>query len=267
LDVSVKAIICWQLPGRTRVANSSSRSGGVASWNAWFREWLATIIVLISVLAVAVLGSIAIHGDRTQAKEILTMILPMIGTWVGTVLAFYFGKEQLEAATRSVTAIARELTPDEKLRSIKVTEKMIPRSAAYIANHDPDKLSLLDAVAGLDKEKKGNRLPVLTRDDRPRYVIHRSTIDRFVAKAAASGKSAEDLQRLTLDNLINDPAFTPALGNTFAIVPETATLADAKRAMESFPACQDVFITRTGASNEPVSGWITNVIIESNSRV
>jgi hypothetical protein len=249
------------------MANRSNGSGGIGSWNAWFREWLATIVVLISVVAVGVLGAMAIRHDSTQAKDILTMILPMIGTWVGTVLAFYFGKEQLEAATRSVTAIARELTPEEKLRSIKVTEKMIPKNAAYVAKHDPDKLTLLDAVAGLDKEKKGNRLPVLTSDDKPRYVIHRSTIDRFIAKAAAGGKTAGELQQLTLDSLINDPAFTPSLGNTFAVVPENATLADAKRAMESFPSCQDVFITPTGTSNEPMSGWITNVIIESNSRV
>jgi hypothetical protein len=131
------------------VANEAAPSSGSRSWNAWFREWLATIVVLVSVLAVALLGGIAIYGEKAQAKEILTMILPMIGTWVGTVLAFYFGKEQLEAATRSVTAIARELTPEEKLRSIKVTDKMIPRAAAHVAKEDPDKLKLLDAVAEL----------------------------------------------------------------------------------------------------------------------
>jgi hypothetical protein len=250
------------------MANETALSSGNLSWNAWFREWLATIVVLVSVCAVAVLGGIAIYvGDKTEAKAILTMILPMIGTWVGTVLAFYFGKEQLEAATRSVTAIARELTPEEKLRSIKVTDKMIPRSSAHVAKEDADKLKLLEAVAGLDKEKKGNRLPILATDDKPRYVIHRSTIDRFIAKSAAEGGTAEKLQALTLNDLLTHPDFKPTLANTFAVVPETATLADAKRAMESFPSCQDVFVTRTGASTEPVSGWLTNVIIEANSRV
>jgi hypothetical protein len=87
------------------------------------------------------------------------MILPMIGTWVGTVLAFHFGKEQLEAATRSVTSIARELTPDEKLRSIRGTDKMIPRSAAYAVNEDPGKLKLVEAVANLDREKRAIGCP------------------------------------------------------------------------------------------------------------
>jgi hypothetical protein len=249
------------------VASESGTSVRIRSWNEWFREWLATIVVLVSVLAVAILGGIAIYSDKAQAKEILTMVLPMIGTWVGTVLAFYFGKEQLEAATRTVTAIARELTPEEKLRTIKVTEKMIPRTSAYLASEDPDHLKLLDAVAGLEKEKKGSRLPIVTSENTPRYVIHRSTIDRFISKAAAAGKQAAELQQLTLRDLLTDQDFKTRLENTFAIVPETATLADAKRAMGSLPSCQDVFITRTGASSEPILGWITNVIIEENSRV
>ncbi len=250
------------------MANDPADSSGKFSLNAWFREWLAAIVVVVSLVAVIILAGIAIHVEKGQAKDILTMVLPMIGTWVGTVLAFYFGKEQLEAATRSVTAIARELTPEEKLRSIKVTDKMIPRAAAHVAKDDPDKLKLVDAVAGLEKEKKGNRLPVMTSDDKPRYVIHRSAIDRFIAKTAASGsKSAADLQALTLKDLLGDPELESQLKNTFATVRETATLADAKRAMESIPWCQDVLVTRTGASDEPVIGWITNAIIEANSKV
>jgi hypothetical protein len=98
-------------------------------------------------------------------------------------------------------------------------------------------------------------------------VIHRSTTDRFLSKAAAAEKQVGELQQLTLNDLLADPDFTANLRNAFAVVPETATLADAKRAMGSLPSCQDVFVTRTGASTEPISGWITNVIIEDNSRV
>jgi hypothetical protein len=249
------------------VANETGSTSGNRFWDRWFRERLATIVLLVSVLAVAILAGIAIYGDRSQAKEILTMILPMIGTWVGTVLAFYFGKEQLEAATRSVTSIARELTPDEKLRSIRVTDKMIPRSAAYTVTEDPGKLKLVEAVANLDREKKGNRLPILKADGAPLCVVHRSTMDRFIAKAAAAGKAAAELQVLTLNDLMTDPEFKGKLETSFAVVPQTATLADAKRAMESTPWCQDTFVTREGGRTEPIIGWITNVIIEANSQV
>jgi uncharacterized membrane protein YeaQ/YmgE (transglycosylase-associated protein family) len=235
------------------VANQAGGTPANGFWDRWFRERLATIVLLVSILAVGILAGIAIHGDRSQAKDILTMILPMIGTWVGTVLAFYFGKEQLEAATRSVTSIARQLTPDEKLRSLRVTEKMIPRAAAYLLTTNPDQIKLLEAVANLDRERKGNRLPVLTVDGSPRCVIHRSTIDRFIARAAAAGKAAPELQALTLQDVLADPEFGARLQTSFGTVAEDATLADAKRAMESVPWCQDTFVTHGGSREEPVS--------------
>jgi len=59
------------------------------------------------------------------------------------------------------------------------------------------------------------------------------------------------------------------MDKTFAVVPETATLADAKRAMvtTSSSSCQDVVITRNGARTKPIVGWITNAVIEANSQV
>src|SRR6516162_2693960 len=114
----------------------------------WFRGRLAMLIVLVSLVLTAILAGFAIYFDTHSAKDILTMVLPMIGTWVGTMLAFYFGREQLEAATRSVTAIARELTPEEKLGSIKVTEKMIPLTNAFVTTADPATVKLLDAIRG-----------------------------------------------------------------------------------------------------------------------
>jgi hypothetical protein len=196
------------------------------------------------------------------------MVLPMIGTWVGTVLAFYFGKQQLEAATRSVTAIARELTPEEKLGSIKAIDKMIPRGLMFASTEEPAKLKLLDEITRLEGTRKGSRLPVLTKDDRPLNVIHRSTIEQFIVKAMGSGKSSDQVKDLTLQDLLQDVDLGPAVQKSVAVVPETATLADAKRAMAAMSSwCQDVIVTRTGTAAEPVIGWITNVILEANSKL
>lgn len=249
------------------MANSSD-TNPTSSWNAWFREWLATIVVVVSLVAVAILGGLAIKSEAASSKEILTMVLPMIGTWVGTVLAFYFGKEQLEAATRSVTSIARELTPDEKLRSIKVIEKMIPRALMFVCSGEPSALKLLDSIAALEQANKGSRIPVLTKEDFPLLVVHRSTIDQFIVKATTDGKTADELKALTLDDLLHDQRSKELLDRSFAVVPETSVLADVKRAMASLSSqCQDAFVTRSGSRNEPVTGWVTNVIIEANSQV
>src|SRR5271169_5649077 len=83
------------------------------------RDWLAITITVVSLLGVLVLAAIIVlqkPGTAVQI-QILSTVLPVIGTWVGTVLAFYFSKQNLEAATRSVTAMANQLSPDDKLRS------------------------------------------------------------------------------------------------------------------------------------------------------
>ena len=53
--------------------------------------------------------------------------MPLFGTWVGTILAFYFSKANFEAATKSVTKIAETkiASIDEKLSATLVSEKMI----------------------------------------------------------------------------------------------------------------------------------------------
>lgn len=232
----------------------------------WYRDLLALIVVAFSLLGVAVLAVVGVYKGE-PAKEVLTMLLPVIGTWVGTVLAFYFGREQLEAANRTVDRLAKQLTAEEKLGSIKVMEKMIPRSNVYVATEDPAQLKLLEAVAALEKEKK-NRLPVLTPDGKPRLVVHRSTIDRFIASRAAKGATVDELKALTMESMLQDNEFGKDLKNTFAVIPKTGTMADAKRAMEALGVwCQDVFVTDSGTSAETVLGWITNGIVEQNSKV
>ena len=47
----------------------------------------------------------------------LGVLLPVIGAWVGTVLAFYFGQVNFEAASRSAANLVRQLSPREKLQA------------------------------------------------------------------------------------------------------------------------------------------------------
>jgi hypothetical protein len=237
-------------------------------WSQFFREWLASIIVVTSIVCVAVLAGLAIKGQQTKAQDILTMVLPMIGTWVGTVLAFYFGREQMQAATASVTALKTVLAPEEeKLRSIKVTEKWISRASMFVVTEDPSKVKLLEVIGEMSKAKKGHRLPVLTSSDNARCVIHRSIIDRFIVEATQAGKTGDELKVFTLADMMANKDLKKFTENTFAIVSESDSLSDAKRAMKAIEWCQDVFVTRRGTSTEPVTGWITNAIIEANSKV
>jgi hypothetical protein len=91
----------------------------------------------------------------------LTTVLPVIGTWVGTVLAFYFSKENLDAATRSVATIARQLKPSARLKQIPAKDKMITRDQMFFKIVPENSLKLLETLDELEKQKKGDRTPVL----------------------------------------------------------------------------------------------------------
>src|ERR1700730_8315375 len=89
------------------------------------REWktprflLALLVTGISILAVTVLAAVIIvrKHDADAPQNVMNSVLPLLGTWVGTILAYYFSKENFEAATQSVTALAKQLTPQQKLQS------------------------------------------------------------------------------------------------------------------------------------------------------
>ncbi len=234
-----------------------------------YRNLLASLITLVSVLGVIGLAGVAIWLNKdpsASARDILTVVLPLLGTWVGTVLAYYFSKENFEAATKSVTELAKQITPQEKLQSTAVSAKMIPKEKMFLKRLPEDKIALTQTLDELKKEGKGNRIPVLTQTDYPRYAIHRSMIDRYLADKARLAKG--DLNKLTLNDLLKEEASLRELfEHSFAIVKETDTLATAKEAMDRIPNCQDVFVTTGGTKDEVVKGWITNVIIADNSKV
>ena len=80
----------------------SPRSG-----EALTRALIAIVIVGASLLSILVIsgGAIALADDKAaMSRLVFTSVLPVLGTWVGTVLAFYFARENLEAATSSTLA-------------------------------------------------------------------------------------------------------------------------------------------------------------------
>ncbi len=87
--------------------------------------WALAVILAIAALIIVVAGINAIWGSAPEkmvqffdiAKYVLGVLLPVIGAWVGTVLAFYFGQVNFEAASRSAQNLVRQLSPREKLQA------------------------------------------------------------------------------------------------------------------------------------------------------
>jgi hypothetical protein len=203
---------------------------------------------------------------------------------VGTVLAFYFAKDNFEAASRSTKEI---LGIEQKLRSIPVKDAMIPidkidafklgasiavpasgalpaRTVALPASADA---ILVDDALDYLAAKQRNRLPILDANGAGKYVIHVSTLDKFRSRQLRlPANSPAAAAKWTLNDLrVNDPDSFKAI-LAWATVGETATLADAKHAMETTPDCIDVLVTKSGKGDSPVVGWLTNIEIGQRSK-
>lgn len=228
------------------------------------RDVLAFLMVIFSVGGVSILAGIIVWKKPDDAHVVMSAVLPLMGSWVGTVLAFYFSKDNFAAATRSVAEMAKQFTSQEKLESTLARDKMIPRDKMFILR-SPETAKLKDILSDLKAANKGARIPFLQTNDYPRYIIHRSVIVQFLADKAMAGEL--NLGDLTLENLLDDAEMKTKIHQGFATVKEDATLADVKKEMDKNRDCQDAFVTKTGTKDEPILGWITNGIIEDSSKV
>ena len=100
--------------------------------------WALIAIALLGIVIIAIAGynasipSTDVEARREfldAAKYVFASVLPVVAAWVGTVMAFYFGKENFKAATDSVSQIARQLTSQEKLGQTNVQETGKPMEA------------------------------------------------------------------------------------------------------------------------------------------
>jgi len=154
---------------------------------------------------------------------------PSSGNLVGTVLAFYFARENLQAATESTIRLARRAEP-----RTPVLQVMIPK--AQIASYDlkpgddPEAIKLSDLYARMQSVSR-HRMPVLNASGGVLYVVHDSTLAGF---ADAVSKDPADPSRFTetMADLLQNDEFRKAV-EAIGFVGVNAVLADVRAAMRS----------------------------------
>ena len=171
--------------------------------NSGYRAWIGMTLVgfvlaAILVIAVAVIVAGALQGKLLEASNsLLSTLLPMFGTWVGTVLAFYFTKENFESANRATQDLVR--TAMQRLQATGVTEKMIPRGsivALQVADMEALKAKTLkDLETAFAQTVRGgriNRLPVFAGNGACIAVVHRSLWQEMLVLGLKSAPPATD---------------------------------------------------------------------------
>lgn len=234
----------------TAMASDTSVRNRIALW-------------LIGLGAVGIIGAsvaaIWLANDQTRpemTRLVFASVVPLFGTWVGTVLAFYFARDNLQAATDSTVRLQAAMSGAQT----PVSEVMIRKSSIKSMDVTDDSAAqslTLKSIADQMTADKVKRMPILTSPGSVLYVVHLSTLAQFADRIK---KDLATLGPEKLSDLLKE-ADLALLIRAFGIVRAGAVLAEARSAMNSVANCNDVFVTANGKPDEPVIGWITNTLL------
>jgi len=221
------------------------------------RAWLAPTVLVLAMAGITALAIAVIVADEGNAPNVFNVLIPVIASWVGTVLAFHFGRESHESASREVRQLVRDLTPTERANE-PVTSVMRLAANTIILTLTEETTADSISLARVKERFVGqaSRLPVLTADRAPQYMIHESSVDQYLA---ASGTPTTTLADFVADRA-SEPKpvrFDPDHG--FLTVGPTATLSQVSEEMEQINSVQDIFVTADGSSNSELLGWVSNI--------
>jgi len=239
------------------------------------RHLLTFAVVIVSIAGILFLGYMGLGMEAAKKENVqfvFTALLPLFASWVGTILAYYFSRENFQAATHSINQLARVVTSAEKLAAIPVSSviRRIADIKYLVSDGSQDKSIKLSDL--LVQFAAVSRIVIVHSEGNPilRLLIYKAIIHEFIAsvslkKINVASANAPDM--LTLDDLLSNPARKALFQTSFGFVKETATLAEAKAVMEAIRNCNDVFVTTSGNKDEPIKGWITDNTIAKHSRV
>jgi hypothetical protein len=196
-------------------------------------------------------------GCSEMAKMVFASIVPLLGTWIGTVLTFYFARENLAASATTINTMnaARGVSDETSVQALMVPFDKIQPPHTEQKDRDAKDLKLRVIPEDNLQRYDQSRMPVFRAAGVALCVLHDFEIDKY---CAAKGKLPDKFDATdTLGELLSVPA-DKARMELMAFVPVTATVKDARDKLTDVPGWKDVFVTKSGAASEKVLGWITS---------
>jgi CBS domain-containing protein len=212
------------------------------------RRGLAYSIIGISGAFLLVVSGLAIGLTDDQAgmsEKLFSAVLPLLGTWVGTVLAFYFSRSNFQAASDSM----KQMTAGGAagLKNTRLDQVM---STTMVTVKDKKAEKVKDVLKTL-QDKDVRFAPVLTATGAVEFFLSREQMSVF--EANNSGQTVEEMfNKLPSDDQTRAKTFVPlAPDDTLATAKAILTLTDNKV----------IFVTKSGEKNDPLIGVVTNTDI------
>jgi hypothetical protein len=199
------------------------------------------IIIIFSVFAFSA-------GSLLKPQDVLNSVLPMIATWIGAIIAFYFGRENFEAAQQQI----KKFLDKDTLDDIPVKNIMIHFMTMVIQKTDRSK-KLSDYHSFLVLVNK-TRLPLSNDTGNIEFIIHKSVIDN--ALVSHSDWTLEEF----LDSMEHKGKYGPNQPKGFIVVNPNEKLEAAMLKKSKLEGCMDIIVTENGEIKGKLSGWITDTL-------
>jgi CBS domain-containing protein len=229
---------------------------------------IAALLVALAVIALVAWQMNAADSSwavelQKMLNSVLTAVLPLLGAWVGAIIAFYFGRENYEAAAQNVQRVIQG-GPGEDLKSIAAQDIMIrDKSLTFVTTPGDDTKSLDAEILPQFTKKNLGRIVILNDANTGLGVIHDGALQRFLLSKA---RADVDIEKVTLRELLTDSTHSTLIKSSVIYVSPTTTLAEVKQRMEDASkgretSVRDAFVTTTGLNTEKVLGYVTDVDI------
>jgi hypothetical protein len=105
--------------------------GGIAVAEGWwernFKNHLAGLVFICSFFGLLLTAFWSLAQVTGPGREVFNVPAPLFGTWVGTILTFYFTRENFKEANEAVNRIVDRLTPEQRPAQTPVRQAMKPR--------------------------------------------------------------------------------------------------------------------------------------------
>lgn len=223
--------------------------------------WIAYATLALAGAGIAILGGISIKNNSENSMTIFNMVLPVFSSWVGTILAFYFGRENFDIASTQVSEANRRLqevvtTLSPEQRGTQPVAAVMRRTEQIAFFQIPSDRSI-DAITVREIYEKYqgdvSRMPILDSKNVARYLIHKSRFDAYLGAGGALDASFSSFleHHLELNTRFG-------VNEGFVVVSERTPITTAKKLMEENTSCQDIVVTRNGGPDEAMTGWLSN---------
>ena len=236
------------------------------------------VLAAVMVVAAAIVSIATKKPDPIQetARYVFSALLPLLGTWVGTILAFYFSTESFQTASDSVRKTIKDLQK-ERLETHLAGKTMRVYDQMEKVEIDDSQTATalkvkLETAFSQKLSRKITRIPVFSQKRLALYMLHGSVLYEFFSEIQSDDPIVIKKGDATLEDILQykNEKYKRIISDTFAFVSKNSSLAIAKTQMDLISTqtgepCQDVFVTETGNKKEAVLGWLSDKRIERYS--